>query len=260
MKKKILITNDDGISSSGIDALCKEIKKIGQVYVVAPDSEQSGMSHAITVQSDIRVEKYYKNGSFFGYAVGGTPADCVKLGVMELLPGKVDLVISGINHGENTGLNIMYSGTVSAAIEATILGIPAFAVSLGMWKKGNFRVASEFARILADKVIRTGLPEGTFLNVNVPPVSKKYIKGICFTRQGNEKFHEYYTKEIKNLNGTYYKLNGKRKKVDTSLESEQSAIYRHEISVTPIHYDMTDYSMIKKLDDWDVSLNGRKIK
>lgn len=254
MKKKILITNDDGISSTGIYELYKEIKKIAQVYVVAPDSEQSGMSHAITVKDDIRVEKYYKNGEFLGYAVGGTPVDCVKLGVMELIPKKVDLVISGINHGENTGLNIMYSGTVSAAIEATILGIPAFAISLGTWKKGNFKVAAEFARIMAEKIMQINLPEGSFLNINVPPIPRKSIKSVRITRQGNEKFHEFYTKAGKKLNGTYYKLNGARKKVDTKLETEQSAIHRHEISVTPIHYDMTDYSMTEEINDWKLEL------
>lgn len=256
MPKRILITNDDGIASEGIYSLYNEIKKIGRVYVVAPDSEQSGMSHAITVKNDIRVQKYYKNGEFFGYAVGGTPADCVKLGIMKLIPPKIDLIISGINHGENTGLNIMYSGTVSAAIEATILGIPAFAISLGMWKKSNFSVASEISRIIAGKVLKMGLPEGSFLNINVPPVQKKHIKGIRITQQGNEKFDEYYTKKIKkNPTHTYYRLNGKRKKVDKKLETEQSAIHRYEISITPIHYDMTDYSMIEKINKWNVNLD-----
>ncbi|NVM01058.1 MAG: 5'/3'-nucleotidase SurE [Candidatus Helarchaeota archaeon] len=250
---RILLTNDDGISSCGLDILYHEMKKVGSVFVVAPDSEQSAISHAITVKEEICVEKYFKNGEFFGYAVGGTPADCVKLGVMEIMPKTPDIVISGINNGENTGLNIIYSGTVSAAIEATILGIPSIAISLGNWRKVGFNFAAKFGKKLAEKVLEFGLPEGTFLNVNIPPVAKTNIKGVRITRQGNEKFSEYFIKKIDSVNRIYYKLDGKRRRVNKKLETEESAIHRMEISITPIHYDLTNYKMIEKLKKWDIS-------
>ncbi len=140
MKKtyKILLTNDDGIFSLGLEKLYYEMKKIGKVLVIAPNSERSGTSHCVTVSEDVCVEKYFKNGEFFGYAVSGTPVDCVKIGIMELMTKNPDLVVSGINIGENTGLNILYSGTVSAAAEGTILGVPSIAISLGNGKKGDF--------------------------------------------------------------------------------------------------------------------------
>lgn len=151
---KILLTNDDGISSCGLESLKKEISKIGEVLVVAPKTEKSGMSHAITVREDILVEKYCKNGNFFGYAVNGTPVDCVKLGILQLMSGKVDLVISGINKGENTGLNILYSGTVSEAAEAVILGIPSFAISLCNTGEWNFDFSAKFAKKACHNDIR----------------------------------------------------------------------------------------------------------
>jgi len=250
---RILLTNDDGISSRGLDRLYHEMKKVGRVFLVAPDSEQSAIGHAITVKEDIRVEKYFKNGKFFGYAVSGTPADCVKLGVMELMPELPDLVISGINNGENTGLNISYSGTVSAAFEATMFRIPSIAISLGNWRKVDFNFAAKFGKKLAEKVLKFGLPEGTFLNVNIPPVSKTNIKGVSITKQGNEKFIEYFTKKTDNMNRVYYKINGRRRRVNKKLETEESTIHRMEISITPINYDMTDYKMIEKLKKWDIS-------
>jgi 5'-nucleotidase len=256
MKKtyKILLTNDDGIFSLGLEKLYYEMKKIGKVLVIAPNSERSGTSHCVTVSEDVCVEKYFKNGEFFGYAVSGTPVDCVKIGIMELMPKNPDLVVSGINIGENTGLNILYSGTVSAAAEGTILGVPSIAISLGNGKKGDFKFAAKIAKKIALKVLMYGLPKGTFLNVNIPPVLNGDVKGVSITRQGDEKLMEYYVKKKENLHRKYYKLVGKKNKINNKLKTDESAVNRMEISITPICYNMTDYNMIEKLKKWDISI------
>jgi len=252
--KRILLVNDDGIDSQGLESLYHEVKKLGEIFVIAPDSEKSGVSHAITVRDEICVEKFYKNGGFFGYAVRGTPVDCVKLGIMEILPQKPELVISGINHGENTGLNTLYSGTVSAAKEAVIYGIPAIAVSMGNWGKGDFGFAAKFTRELALKVLKFGLPEGTLLNVNIPPILESDIQGISITRQGIRRFLEDFKKSREDSNQIHYKLVGKRGEPEEESDTEDSAIHRMKISITPIHYDMTNYNMIEKLKGWDIAL------
>jgi 5'-nucleotidase len=173
MKKRlnILVCNDDGIDAPGLFTLVQELKRMGNVTVVAPDKQQSAVGHAITMQYPLRVKEFKKNGKFFGYAVQGTPADCVKLAVKALLPKAPDLVVSGVNHGANTAISIIYSGTVSAATEGTILGIPSIAVSLTTYAPADFRYAAKVARMVAEKVIAKGLPSGTLLNINVPPGS-----------------------------------------------------------------------------------------
>ncbi len=253
-KRRILLTNDDGITSQGLDSLCWEMKKIGEVFVIAPVGEQSGASHAITLKGDIEAKKFSKNGKFFGYAINGTPVDCVKLGIVKILSEKPDLVISGINHGENTGLNVLYSGTVSAAKEAALYGIPAFAISVGSPEEGFSGFAAKFARKLAEKILKVGLPNGTLLNVNIPPVVETDITGISITRQGNEKFLEDYKVIYENSNKILYRPGGKRDKPVENLDTEGSAIHRKEISITPIHFDMTDYKMIEELKKWDITL------
>ena len=171
MALHVLISNDDGIAAPGIHALVKEIRKIAKVTVVAPDRQQSAVGHAITMNYPLRAIPYERDGEFFGYAVDGTPADAVKLGVRYLLKERPDLVVSGINHGSNTAINILYSGTVSAATEGTVLGIPSIAVSLTTYDEADFTYAAKFSARLAAVVLERGLPAGTLLNVNVPAVS-----------------------------------------------------------------------------------------
>jgi 5'-nucleotidase len=166
MKKlSVLISNDDGIHAPGINALAEEIKKIADVVIVAPDKQQSAIGHAITVNSPLRVQKIDKNESFFGYAVDGTPADCIKLAVRSLLPQPPDLIISGINHGSNTAISVIYSGTVSAATEGTILGIPSFAIPFNTFAVADFSYAATFARKRALMIIDKGLPTQSFVQV-----------------------------------------------------------------------------------------------
>jgi 5'-nucleotidase len=248
----ILISNDDGIDAPGIEALAREMKKLGEVTVVAPDKQRSAVGHAITMNYPLRSTKFYKRGKFFGYAIEGTPADCVKLAVRSLLPSPPDIVVSGVNHGSNTAINVIYSGTVSAATEGTILGIPSLAVSLTTYGKADFRPAAGFARKLATLVLQNGLPHGTLLNVNVPAIPGKKIRGVRFTRQGKTRWDDTFDVRTDPNNKEYFWLTGKLEVIDHSSETDEIAIREQYISVTPIQYDLTDYSALTKLRRWNV--------
>jgi 5'-nucleotidase len=249
-KLTILVSNDDGIDAPGISALVKEMKKLGSVMVVAPDKQQSAVGHAITMNYPLRVKEFRKNGGFFGYAVEGTPADAVKLAVKALLKRKPDLLVSGINHGGNTAISIIYSGTVSAATEGTILGIPSIAVSLTTYGPPDFTYAAKFARKLARQVLKHGLPEGTLLNVNVPPVNEKQIRGVRITRQGKSIWDDRFDVRRDPGNQEYFWLTGSLAQVDKELDVDQSAVTHGYVSVTPIQYDLTDYDMLEQMRRW----------
>jgi 5'-nucleotidase len=249
MRKHILVSNDDGINAEGIYALVKELKKIADVTVVAPEKQMSAVGHAITVQYPLRVNPFYKNGEFFGYAVDGTPADAVKLAVRALLKDKkIDLLVSGINHGMNTSINIIYSGTVSAATEGTILGIPSFAISLATYEPNpDFSFAAKFAVKLAQFIFENGIPSGTLLNVNVPAVPENQIKGVLITRQGKAFWDDWFDLR-KDPNGReYYWLTGKFVNYEEDINSDHTAVQNKYISITPIHFDLTNYEVIDKL-------------
>jgi len=251
MKKRplILISNDDGIESDGIKALAKEIKKFAEVIVVAPHTQQSAVGHSITMSSPIRGRKVMMFKDFYGYAVEGTPADSVKLAVHTLLKDKkVNLLISGINQGANTAINIIYSGTVSAATEGTILGIPSIAISLTSYTYSDFSLSARFAARIAKTVLKNGLPPGTLLNVNVPALKK--IKGVVITKQGKSSWDDTYEIRVDPNNRLYYWLTGSMLKIDKSIEFDVKAVDEGYISVTPIHYDLTDYNMFEKMKKW----------
>jgi 5'-nucleotidase len=246
----ILICNDDGIDAPGIYALAKEIRKISNVTVVAPDKQQSAIGHAITMNYPLRSAQFVKNGSFFGYAVDGTPADAVKLGVRSILKVKPDLLISGINHGSNTAINVIYSGTVSAATEGTILGVPSIAVSLTTYDVPDFRYAAKFARKLALLVLKYGLPPGTLLNVNVPSVSEKSIRGVMVTKQGRSSWNDTFEVRRDPNKKEYYWLTGQLDIIDKTLDTDQIAVMSNYVSITPIKYDLTDYDFLAHLKTW----------
>jgi 5'-nucleotidase len=246
----LLITNDDGIHAPGIYYLKNALAKIAEVLVVAPDAEQSAVGHAITLSDPLRVSEVFKDNSFFGYAVNGTPADCVKLGIKALMKQKPDLVVSGINLGANTATNIIYSGTVSAAAEAVIMGVPGLAVSIASYAAPDFNYAAKLAAILAQKIQTHGLPKGTLLNVNVPAVKSDDIKGIVITRQGNGRFEESIEKRVDPTNRTYYWFSGHDVVVDTDKDVDDVALRENKVSITPIRYDLTDLKMMKKLRSW----------
>jgi len=251
-KIHILVSNDDGIDAPGIAALVRELQKIGNVTVVAPDRQQSAVGHAITMNYPLRVKKFQKNGRFFGYAVEGTPADAVKLAVRALLPKKPELIVSGINHGSNTAISVIYSGTVSAATEGTILGIPSIAVSLTTFGPVDFSYAARFSRKLAQMVIRNGLPKGTLLNVNIPPLRPGEIRGVLVTRQGKSTWDDTFDARRDPANKEYYWLTGALREADTESNVDQWAVSNKYISVTPIQYDLTDYRMMDTMNVWGV--------
>jgi 5'-nucleotidase len=249
---KILVTNDDGIDSAGIDELKKSLSEIAEVIVVAPHKEQSAVGHGITMQIPLRVFEYYKNGSFFGYAVMGTPADCVKMGIRNILKEAPDLVISGINHGSNTAINIIYSGTVSAAREAAIMDIPSIAISVASHSATDFSYAAKVARNLALKVFEEDLPKGTLLNINVPNLPEEEIAGLLVTKQGKSRWDDIYEKRTDPYGRDYYWLKGSLDEADKDIDTDQGAVKQKYISVTPIHFDLTDYETYNKLKEWNI--------
>lgn len=250
--KTILITNDDGIYASGIYSLRKALEDLGHIIVVAPLVEKSAVGHAITISDPLRVLEVEREGHFFGYAVNGTPADCIKLGVQCLMKNKPDVVVSGINLGPNTATNIIYSGTVSAAAEAIIMGIPSMAVSLTSFTKQEFGFAAKLARQLTKEILARGLPEGTLLNVNVPAVKEQEIKDIIITRQGKGRYQEAFDKRIDPNNRTYYWLTGKKMLLDKDEDVDDLAVMQNKVSITPIHYDLTNYEFLKELSKWNL--------
>lgn len=250
MKPYVLLTNDDGIDAPGLHALRSTISKIADVIVVAPDRERSAAGHAITIANPLRVAEYRKNGTFFGYAVNGTPADCVKIAYYALLKNKPDAVVSGINFGSNTGINVIYSGTVSAATEAAILRIPSFAVSLTTYESPHFETAAQFAAKFLPIVLKNNIPEGVSFNVNVPNVPKNEIQGVRITRQGKALYEDRYDQRKDPRNHLYYWLTGSRVNFEDSLDVDDGAIHKKYISVTPIHHDLTHYPFIETMKTW----------
>jgi 5'-nucleotidase len=248
----LLITNDDGIHAPGIFAIKKSLEKIADVLVVAPETERSAVGHAITLSDPLRVSEIHKDNSFFGYAVNGTPADCVKLGLRCLSEKPIDLVVSGINMGPNTATNIIYSGTVSAAAEAVIMGVPGLAVSLTSFDTPEFEYSCSLSQQLVKKIIDNGLPKGTLLNVNIPPLPPEEIEGIVITRQGKGRYEESFDKRVDPNNRTYYWMTGKRMNLDCDNDVDDVVIRHKKVSITPIRYDLTDMDMLQKLQLWNI--------
>ena len=247
---EILITNDDGIYAEGIYALAEALKKLGNVTVVAPDTQRSAVGHAITIAEPLRVVAANRNGGFFGYAASGTPADCVKLAIKSLMKKPPDLVVSGINLGGNLGYNILYSGTVSGATEGALLGIPSIAVSLDTFVKPDFSGSAAFALKLAAAVKKRPLPAGTLLNVNLPNMPAARIKGVRVTSQSRTSFNEWFDKRTDPHGRTYYWMTGDFKPKDKVQSSDINALKAGYISVTPIQFDLTDYKFIPELENW----------
>jgi len=244
---RILLTNDDGIHAPGLMALYTELKGNFDVSVVAPESEMSAVGHAITLRSPLRVQDIHKNGSFFGYGVTGTPADCVKIAVQELLKAPPDIILSGINLGANVGVNVLYSGTVSAATEGAFLGVRSVAISLDTRKDPDFSFAASFSRKIIKFIMESGLNNGTALNVNVPAIPIEQIKGVAITRQGIGRFRERYERRIDPRGNVYYWLTGETRVEDERTGSDARALAEGMIAITPISYDLTSMKEIDRL-------------
>lgn len=249
----ILLTNDDGIRAEGLWALEKVLSGQHTTTVVAPDAERSAVGHSITLLHPLRVNKVRTNGGV-GYAVTGTPADCVKLAVVELLETRPEMVVSGINPGPNVGVNINYSGTVSAAKEAALMGIPAIAVSQSPNPLGDYSVAADFVRALISKITQQGLPEGTFLNVNVPACPREEIRGVRITRQGVSRLKELFHKRKDPRDQAYYWQGVETQVFDHDTDTDGAALSSKQISITPIRCDMTDYQSLEDIKRWDFRL------
>lgn len=250
----ILVTNDDGIMAPGIRALITVMNEIGDVVVVAPDSPQSGMGHAITLDSTIYCDAVTNDeGNQLEYRCSGTPADCVKMAVSEILNKKPDLCVSGINHGSNSSINVIYSGTMSAAIEAGIEGIPAIGFSLldFSWH-ANFEVLKEHIKKITLQVLQNGLPDGIVLNVNFPKLNKKKFKGIKICRQARANWVEEFDKRTNPQGKEYYWLTGKFVNLDHGEDTDVWALENDYISMVPVHFDLTAHHYIQKLNSWNL--------
>jgi 5'-nucleotidase len=250
----ILLTNDDGIDFEGLWALYRRLKDFHTVTVVAPDRERSAIGHAITLNQPIRASWVAANGGGNGYAVSGTPADCVKLALIELLDTKPDMVISGINPGANVGVNINYSGTVAAAKEAALCGVLALAVSMEGNDTVHYDAAASFIARLIDKVRLSGLPTGTFLNVNIPNSAIGDIAGVRVSRQGLADSVEIFDKRIDPRNRPYYWQSCDVQRFEKIPDSDGRALEEKFISITPIKCDMTDYDALSEIKQWAVEL------
>tara|TARA_B100000214_G_scaffold366107_1_gene334653 strand:+ start:68 stop:838 length:771 start_codon:yes stop_codon:yes gene_type:complete len=248
----ILVTNDDGINAPGIRTLISIMKDIGDIVVVAPDSPQSGMGHAITINSTLHSSRITpKDSEITEYSCSGTPADCVKLAINELMPRKPDLCVSGINHGSNSSINVIYSGTMSAAIEAGIEGVPAIGFSLLDYRwNADFEQSKNFISMITLNALNNGIPKGVVLNVNIPSVRKSDIKGVKICRQAMAYWIEEFDKRKNPLGQEYYWLTGKFINEDLGEDTDEWALNNNFISIVPVKFDLTAHHAIKGLNQW----------
>lgn len=253
---RILLTNDDGIHASGLRALFTAIADRHQVVVVAPDRERSAVGHGITLHQPIRYEKVSFDGRQSGFAVTGTPADCVKLGLAELLDTSPEMVISGINPGANVGINVNYSGTVAAAKEAALAGIPAIAVSIAAPGDDNFDDAARFTESLAARLGEWPIPRGTFINVNYPDMPIGEIQGVRWCRQGTGVFEQHFERRKDPRNRIYFWQGCDSQKAYGQPDIDGTALAERYITITPIKCDMTDYHTLDALSQWDIPIDN----
>lgn len=244
----ILVTNDDGITAPGIKALVEAVKHLGNVVVVAPDKPQSGMGHAITIGHPLRLHKVTAFGDIEAYQCSGTPVDCVKLAVDKVLHRKPDICLSGINHGANHSINVIYSGTMSAALEAAIESIPSIGFSLLDYSiEADFSGAQKYARILVEQIIGKQIDRHLCLNVNVPPVPQELIKGFKICRQAYAKYEEDFAERKDPHGRNYYWLTGEFVNFDTGTDTDVWALENNYVSVVPVQFDLTHYVLKDKL-------------
>ncbi len=249
-KPVILITNDDGITAPGIMNLVEAVKDMGKIVVVAPDKPQSGMGHAITIGQPLRLHKVHVFGDIEAYSCTGTPVDCVKLAVDKILHRKPDLCLSGINHGANHSINVIYSGTMSAAVEAAIESIPSAGFSLLDYSiEADFTGARKFVKIVVEKMLSTELDKHTVLNVNIPPLPSNLLKGFKLCRQAYAKYEEDFMERQDPHGRMYYWLTGEFVNFDKGKDTDVWALANGYVSVVPVQFDMTHYSLKDRLEN-----------
>lgn len=246
----ILITNDDGITAPGIKALVEAVKGLGKIIVVAPDSPQSGMGHAITIGVPLRLNKVEVFEDVESWQCSGTPADCVKLARDKILHAKPDICLSGVNHGANHSINVIYSGTMSAAMEAAIEGVPSAGFSLLDYRfEADFTLAKEVVREIASRMISHPMPEHTLLNVNIPVVSNADYKGIKLCRQAYARWEEQFDHRVDPRGKDYYWMVGKFINMDKGENTDVEALKNGYTSVVPVRIDFTDYKTKELLEE-----------
>jgi len=252
---KILVTNDDGITAGGIRVLISEMSKLGKVYVVAPNKPQSGKGHAITIDDILELKPHSSNSNaVIEISCTGTPADCVKLAINEVLKEKPDLCVSGINHGSNASVNVLYSGTMSAAIEAGVEGIPAIGFSLCDYSSdADFSEAKSFVTKIAKEVLMNGLPNGVVLNVNIPKRTEQPYVGIKVCRQAKANWKEKFDKRTNPIGKEYYWLTGKFELLDNGVDTDEYWLSRNYITIVPTQFDLTAHHVIEKINNWNLN-------
>lgn len=250
---RILVSNDDGINAKGLRTLWKSLTQFGEVFVIAPDQERSGTSQAITVHHPIRVDEVLLDDpKVKAWKVAGTPTDCVKMGLETLIDGPIDLVVSGINHGPNLGTDVLYSGTVSAAIEGALHDIPAIAVSLDTWHDYDFQPAADVTVRIIKEVQKKTLPPRTLLNVNVPARPTSELGAIEITILGYRYYQNTFDKRQDPWGRTYYWMGGEILDGDNAAETDIRTVERGAISVTPVHFDLTHYKILEQVKSWQL--------
>jgi 5'-nucleotidase len=245
---RILVTNDDGVNAPGIFALRSAAAGFGEVTVVAPDTEQSGVAHSITLVQPLRIRKVHHGEQFFGYGINGAPADCVKLACREILPEPPELLLSGINLGSNVAIDILYSGTVAAAIEGAVLNIPSIAFSLAETEEPDFEEAALVVHDLLQSLLLDGLPACRLLNVNMPALPRSRIKGIRVTHQSRTSYNERYERRVDPWGRSYYWITGElTRDFEQEPDSDLRALRDGYVSITPLHHDLTHYQAVPEL-------------
>lgn len=253
---RILITNDDGILAPGIEALYRAVSDLGDVNVVAPETTQSAMGHAITVKTPLSVRRVHVNNAFWGHAVDGRPADCVKLGILELIDSRPDFVLSGINAGANTAINVLYSGTVAGAVEGAFFGIPAMAFSLELSDELNFRAAGKIARALFQTFVASKPGRGVVWNVNIPALDDGAPKGVRACPQATIQMQDAYIKQKDAAGRELYFLDGRMPMHHDCPNTDLEAMYEGYVAVTPLRFDLTDYDQLQRIlgTNWPTDL------
>ena len=251
---RILLTNDDGVHAPGIHAAKAALDPLGEVFLVAPERQRSAAGHAITLHKPLRLTPTRLPNGADGWAVSGTPTDCVTLGLEIVMQGRCDLVVSGINNGPNLGWDLTYSGTVAAAFEGAVLNLPAIALSVTAEgipaEEIDFRPAADFAALLAENLLRDPLPPHTFLNVNVPPVPQEALRGVAITHQGRREYVDRILTRTDPNGRPYYWQSGSLRDDAEDAGSDVHAIAQQQISVTPVQLDLTDYTLLDHLRGW----------
>ena len=255
MPKQILVINDDGITSKGIKALVEAVHDLGDVHVVAPDSPQSGMGHAVTIGEILKINPHdFPIKVASSHSTSGTPVDCVKLAIYKILDRKPDLLVSGINHGSNSSINVIYSGTMSAAVEGAVESIPSIGFSLlDHHPDADFTVSKSVVKTIAEEVLEKGLPKGVCLNVNVPKVSVDEFKGIKVCRQSAGYWEDDFEERIAPNKETYFWLKGKFTNPDKAEDTDEYALSNGFASVVPTQFDLTAHHFISDLNSWKLS-------